>query len=137
MASPPDQSPDVKEFDSELIERGGSFGERTRTNPVAISRCSVEVADDEAAERCVTALIQFERYLRKRPDDAKFYEWANIRRKGHRFDFDIYWYDRRFFEERKEAYKVGAHALAFQRFGTTPSDFSVRHQSVPADFSHV
>jgi len=137
VASRADQSPDVEEYNSKLIERGGSFGARTRTNPVAISRCSVEVADHEAAERCVTALIQFERYLRKRPDDATFYEWANIRRRGNRFDFDIYWYDRRFFEERKEAYKVGAHALAFQRFGTTPSDFSVQHQSVPADFSRV
>lgn len=111
----------------QLVCKGYDFGLRNGIEPLAISKCEITLRSSELADECEKALLQFERILRKRPEEGIKYEWANICRSGVSFSFDIYWYDLRFFEQRKVAYRVGPHALAFQRFGATPDDFNVTH----------
>lgn len=73
-------------------------------------------------------MLQFQEVLQRRADAEIFYEWANAKSTGLTVTFDIYWYDLRYFEKRKNAFRVGAHPLVFQRFGLRPQDFLVRHE---------
>jgi hypothetical protein len=113
---------------SVLIEAGGHFRKRTASRIVAISKCSLLLRAERFVVPCEEALVQFERILRRRHDKEVMYEWANIRRCGLRVTFEVNWYDLQFFHARKAAYRVGPHALAFQRFGATHDDFRIVHR---------
>lgn len=112
-----------------LIEIGGHFGRATGMEPVALSKCSFVVPDEIRAEHCISALLQFEKHLRKRDVGSTRYEWANIVRKGLQFELDIFWYDQDYYADRRQAFLVGAHPLALERFGCRPSDLAVVHYS--------
>ena len=112
---------------AKLVEIGGHFGRRTGRVPVAFSRCSFTLPHFDLIPACAEALLQFELYLRKRSDSATYYEWANLHHVGVDFSLDILWYDLDYFADRKDAYLVGAHPLAFARFGCRPSDMTVVH----------
>ena len=113
------------------IASGGDFSKRTNATPVVISRCTLRLRSDAHISECEKALIQFERILRQRSDDEIAYEWANVCRDGLVISFDIYWYNERFFLERKEAYRTGAHPFVFQRFGAVADDFCITHELAP------
>lgn len=113
-----------------LLEIGGHFGRENGRSIVALSKCSFSVETVASAERCKISLLEFEQHLRKRPAAATLYEWANIVQDELSFEFDVQWYDHAYFEERKNAYLVGAHHLALQRFGLVPSDLHVEHRPV-------
>lgn len=113
--------------EAKLIEIGGHFGRATGIEPVALSKCTFVVADEIRAGHCISALLQFERYLRKRDESSTPYEWANIVHKGLQFELDVLWYDRDFYADRREAFLVGAHPFALERFGCRPADLTVIH----------
>ena len=113
-----------------LILKGGDFADRTSARPCVISRCELRLKSEEMITECEKSFIQFEEILRRRLDSEIKYEWANVYRAGLVVTFDVNWYDRRFFEERKDAYKVGPHPFAFQRFGAVAEDFEIHHESV-------
>jgi hypothetical protein len=101
---------------------------RTGAPLAAVSKCSVLLRSPDFVEPCEKALIQFEKILRERPDREIKYEWANVYRRGLKVTFEVNWYDVQFFEDRKNAYRVGPHAFAFQRFGAVADDFTLRHK---------
>lgn len=113
-----------------LIVSGNDYGKRNSISPIVISKCKFELKSPEFIGACEKAFIQFERILRDRPDEEIKYEWANVYRNNLMVTFDVFWYDKRFFENRKEAYRVGPHAFAFQRFGAVVDDFQIVHYIV-------
>jgi hypothetical protein len=113
-----------------LIVRGGDFRRRTGASIVVVTRCILQLRSTTFVDPCEKAFIQFEKILRDRKDHEIKYEWENIYRQGIRVTFNVNWYDQIFFEDRKNAYLVGPHAFAFQRFGAVADDFKVRHQVV-------
>lgn len=110
-----------------LIVAGGDFRARTGAKLVAVTKCSLKLRSVEFIEACETAFIEFEQILREREDNEIKYEWENIYRKGLLLTFDVNWYDIEFFQDRKNAYRVGPHAFVFQRFGAVADDFVLRH----------
>lgn len=103
------------------------FHRRTQTKPVAVSRCEFLIPKASFLPELKSAIVQFEEILRRRDDAAIKYEWADIRVNNLRVTFFINWYDTPFFEERKEAYLVGAHPFVFQRFGVQPRQIKISH----------
>ena len=110
-----------------MMDIGGHFARRTGAVPVIVSHCFLRLGTDADVERCRKALIEFDRVLRRRPDSDVRYEWANVKLSNRRLSMDIYWYNSDFFERRKAAYRVGAHPLAFQRFGAGVDEFEIEH----------
>lgn len=114
-----------------LVVLGGDFRLRTGATLVAVSKCALLLKSTNFIEPCERAFIEFEEILRERPDEEIKYEWENVYRRDLRVTFDVNWYDREFFEDRKNAYRVGPHAFAFQRFGAVADDFVLRHRTLP------
>jgi hypothetical protein len=121
----------MSKVERDLIVSGYDFGTRNSRKPVVVSKCSFVLKSTDYIPACEEALIQFERILRERPDNEIKYEWANVCRCHLTITFDVYWYDKEFFEKRKNAYRVGPHAFAFQRFGATADDFLIVHELRP------
>jgi hypothetical protein len=113
-----------------LIVAGGDYAARTGRQPTVISRCKFTLRGAEYIDACHVAFVQFERILRKRDDAEIRYEWSNVCRTGLVVEFDINWYDLWFFEQRRNAYRVGPHPFAFGRFGATPDDFELKHEYI-------
>lgn len=111
-----------------LVVAGADYATRKSIAPVAVSHCKFELKHPRQISPCEKAFVQFERILRQRPDAEVKYEWANVFRQGLTVTFDVNWYDMRFFEDRKNAYLVGPHAFAFQRFGAVAEDFEIIHE---------
>jgi hypothetical protein len=42
--------------------------------------------------------------------------------------FGVAWYDRAFFERRKDAFKEPAHMSYYSTFGATPDRFKMKHK---------
>ena len=118
----------MNEEGRKLIVLGNDYGRRHFAKPVVVSRCAFDLKSSEHIDACEKAFIQFERILRERTDDEVKYEWANVYRCGLTVTFDVHWYDYKFFENRKNAYRVGPHAFAFQRFGAVADDFKIVHE---------
>ena len=111
-----------------LIIKGGDFRARTGASLVAISKCSLNLRSENFIEKCEQAFVEFEEILSQRNDDDIKYEWEDVYRKGLLITFNVNWYNLEFFYDRKNAYKYGPHAFAFQRFGATAKDFKLRHK---------
>lgn len=111
-----------------LVVRGGDFRARTGARVVALSHCSLRLQSELCVEPCERAFVQFEGILRERADPEIKYEWENVYRDGLNITFTVNWYDSHFFQDRKNAYRVGPHAFVFQRFGAVAGDFEIRHQ---------
>jgi len=111
-----------------MIVRGGEFRRRTGAELVAVTKCTLQLRAARYIEPCERAFVQFEEILRERADDEIKYEWENVYREGLKVAFNVNWYELDFFEDRKGAYRVGPHPLAFQRFGSVPEDFRLRHR---------
>ena len=103
------------------------FHRRTQTKPIAVSKCEFCIPSVSFLSELKAALVQFEEILRRRDDSEIKYEWADIMLNDLTVTFSINWYDAVFFEERKEAYLVGAHPFVFQRFGVQPSQITISH----------
>jgi hypothetical protein len=113
-----------------LIVDGGDFAKRLNVKPQVITHCTFELKSYEYVGECDRLLIQFEQILRRRPDDEIFYEWASVTRSGLVVTLKLNWYDRSLFEDRKEAYRFGAHPFAFQRLGISADDLVLKHEFV-------
>jgi hypothetical protein len=112
----------------QLIVTGGDFAERTGATPVMVSHCILTLRLPKYIAECERAFLQFERLLRNRRDEDIKYEWINVFRHGLKVYFEINWYDYGFFQDRKEAYRVGPHPFVFQRFGAVDEDFQIDHR---------
>jgi hypothetical protein len=94
---------------------------------VAVTKCNLKLRSIKFIAACETAFVEFEQILRERPDSEIKYEWGNVYRRDLLVTFDVNWYDIEFFQDRKNAYRVGPHAFVFQRFGAVADDFVLRH----------
>ncbi len=69
--------------------------------------------------------------MSKRPDGRRFYDWQRAHQEGLTIHFGVAWYDRAFFEERKDAFKSQTHSAIFSQFNASADQFTVAHHIVP------
>ncbi|HEV7333916.1 MAG TPA: hypothetical protein VGN63_22975 [Flavisolibacter sp.] len=94
---------------------------------VACSNCEITFANESDLLACIEALKQSDEQMRQRPQEQVLYNWKRTYRVGMKLLFGVVWYDREFFERRKEAYKSNLHVSIFERFGIVPENFKIEH----------
>lgn len=97
---------------------------------VAQTQCEITFDDESNLQKCIKALIESDVALRERPDAAVLWNWQESYRQGMTISFGVAWYDKTFFESRKDAYTNANHAEYFKRFGATPKNFKVSHKLI-------
>jgi hypothetical protein len=129
----------VPELDDEtiaLLERGrrervmilaGTEAGKGR-RPYAQTEVTIHFDDESKLRTCVRMLRWSDERLRlQHLDKLLDWEWNKTFREGMTIFFGVNWYDRAFFEQRKDAFKEPTHASYYAVFGATPDGLEMRH----------
>ena len=95
---------------------------------VARTKCEITFDDEQNLLTCVQALKESDEQMKQRPDSQVLYNWDKVFREGMSIIFGVVWYDRDFFEKRKDAYTSGQHASIFDRFDVKAENFKIEHE---------
>jgi hypothetical protein len=95
---------------------------------IARTKCEITFDNEEELQKCVDALRASDEELRKRPESLRAWEWTITYREGMTIHFGVNWYNRDFFEQRKDALRSDRHVEMFKAFGATPDGFKVVHE---------
>jgi hypothetical protein len=131
----------VGQFDSELNEliargktqrvmllAGTESPQRHGHRPYAQTRVEIDFTDESNLRECVRQLRWSDERLRARPEQLLLWSWNLTFRDGMTISFGVNWYDKAFFERRKEAFKEPGHTKFYKLFGATADDFRVTHE---------
>jgi len=66
--------------------------------------------------------------LRARPEQMILWDWQRSFREGMSIYFGVAWYDKEFFERRKDVFEEPSHVAYYSMFGATPDRFKMEHQ---------
>ena len=102
--------------------------ERITKIPVAQTICEISFDNEEALKACVEALRESDERLRQQPLNEVLYNWNAVYRQDMTIKFGVLWYDRAFFEKRKDAYKSDQHISVFDKFGVAPTNLIIEHE---------
>jgi hypothetical protein len=95
--------------------------------PYAHTRVSITFTDEQPLRECVRMLRWSDERLRALPEQLILWSWDRTFREGMTISFGVNWYDRPFFERRRDAFLEPRHAEYYRSFGARPEDFSVQH----------
>ncbi|MFF5705244.1 hypothetical protein ACFY7H_22495 [Streptomyces sp. NPDC012794] len=115
----------------ELVLLGDSApGRRGERTIVAQSHCEIDLASDEALERCVQALRASDERLAEQADGP--YDWQRtwVERNGQaggKVIFDVAWYDEEFFQEKKDTFLAPEHLAMYAHIGAGEGAVRVTH----------
>lgn len=130
--------PDLDPVLSELLDRGrhervlilsGTEGGHGR-KPYAVTKIEIKFDQERDLRNCVRLLRWSDDRLRARPDQLVLWDWERSYREGDAIFFGVTWYDKSFFERRKDAFKEPGHAAYYSMFGATPDSFKMTHTIV-------
>jgi len=133
-----DLIPEIDEVLDQLLERGKK--ERVmilagtespgRKNRKPYARTKVEIAFDNEADlrRCVRLLRWSDDRLRARLEQLLLWEWESSFRDKMVIYFAVSWFDRAFFDARKNAFAEPQHASYYSQFGAKAKDFKIEHE---------
>ncbi|HEX7859112.1 MAG TPA: hypothetical protein VF773_02165 [Verrucomicrobiae bacterium] len=120
-----------------LLERGktkrtkildpAEHPDNARRKPYAVTKVSIKFDDERSLRKCVRLLRWSDERLRARPDQLVMWEWNITHREGMSIYFGVAWYDREFFEKRKNAFMEPSHTGYFSMFGAKAEDFKMEH----------
>src|SRR5687768_16306694 len=82
----------------------------------AITQVSIDFEDEDKLRQCVRMLRWSDDRLRARPEQMLLWEWNRSFRDGMTIQFGVAWYDREFFERRKDAFKEAGHIAYYAQF---------------------
>jgi hypothetical protein len=95
--------------------------------PYAHTRVRITFKSEEALRECVRLLRWSDERLRALPEQLMLWSWDRSFREGMAISFGVNWYDRNFFERRRDAFTEPKHAAYYRRFGAVPEDFDIKH----------
>ena len=96
--------------------------------PYAITKVEISFDNEHDLRQCVRLLRWSDDRLRARPEQLIMWNWAETFREGMNISFGVDWYDRKFFETRKDAFKEPEHAIYYAAFGAKSDDFKMSHE---------
>src|ERR1700685_940951 len=85
--------------------------------PYAITKIEINFDNERDLRNCVRMLRWSDERLRARPDQMILWDWNKSFREGMNIYFGVAWYDRAFFERRKDAFKEPNHLGYYAMFG--------------------
>jgi hypothetical protein len=125
----------------QLLDRGkservmilaGTEGGKGR-KPYAITKIEIEFNNETDLRNCVRMLRWSDERLRARPEQMILWDWQQSFREGMKIHFGVAWYDREFFDRRKDAFKEPTHIGYYTMFGATPERFKMHHEIIEFD----
>lgn len=133
-----DLIPEIDDVLSELLDRGktkrvmilaGTESPDNRTRkPYAVTKVEIKFDNEHDLRTCVRLLRWSDDRLRARPEQLLRWEWERSFREDMSIYFGVSWYDKEFFELRKDAFTEPQHANYYAYFGAKPKDFKIRHE---------
>lgn len=96
--------------------------------PYARTSVDIEFETEEDLRECVKLLRWSDERLRARPEIAILWDWNRTFREGMTISFGVNWYDRDFYERRKDAFKEANHVRFYAMFGASIDSLHMRHE---------
>ncbi|MFF2267386.1 hypothetical protein ACFVTZ_03920 [Cellulosimicrobium cellulans] len=136
---------DKADFDLDfltLLERGktervqlldGTESPGQKRQPYARTYVDIDFDDENDLRECVKLLRWSDERLRARPEQMLAWEWTVTYRDGMRISFGVNWYDRAFYEERKDAFREPGHTRFYKMFGASVDSLKMRHEVLDAE----
>lgn len=102
---------------------------------VARSECSYYCPDEATARRCISALEESDKRLRERPEELMLWDWQatyfeaeqDNPNGGGTVILGVAWYDREFFDDRRDAWFGRMHQRIYQDLGIPLENITVEH----------
>ncbi|WP_343703593.1 hypothetical protein [Chitinophaga sp.] len=100
---------------------------------VAVTEVEIKLTDENSLNICIRELEESDRRIRERSGGGGW-DWRKVLVKDFDVRFGVAWYDRGFFESRKEAWANPEHAKIYEKFGAGIENFKVNHQLVEESY---
>lgn len=102
---------------------------------IARSECTYYCPDAATAERCIEALRASDERLRSRPEQLMLWSWDSTYWEaemsnpngGGTVMLGVMWYDREFFDDRRDAWFGVMHQRVYKDIGIPMEDINVTH----------
>jgi hypothetical protein len=132
-----DLLPDIDSGLDAILERGrservqilqGTEGADPAPRTVyARTQIQITFSNERDLRQCVRLLRWSDDRLRARPDQRILWDWTSSFREGMTIFFGVNWYNREFFEARKNTFNNPEHRGYYAKFGAKPEDFIMNH----------
>jgi hypothetical protein len=101
----------------------------------AWSHCTYYCRDAKTVEACVEAIRDSDERLRSRPEEMMLWDWQSTyfqadpdsEEGGGTIILGVAWYDRSFYNERRDAGLGYMHKRIYERIGLLPYDIKIEH----------
>ncbi|MFD7578941.1 hypothetical protein [Kitasatospora sp. NPDC059817] len=108
---------------------------RADKTPIAKSDCTYYCPDAATAERCIQSLRESDERLRNRPEELMLWDWQctyfeaepGNPNGGGTVLLGVAWYDRAFFDDRRDAWFGAMHQRIYKDLGIPLEDITVTH----------
>jgi len=97
----------------------------------ALSKVEIRLQSKKDLAVCIAHLEESDR--RFAMINSNPWDWTRAMFKELTVRFGVEWYDKDFFEQRKEAYLSAEHVSMYSQFGATVNDFTVEHYLTDED----
>ncbi len=107
---------------------GSESPENKGRRPHAITLVEIEFDNEDDLRKCVRLLRWSDERLKLRPDEHIRWDWSSSMRDKMKIKFGVNWYDKAFFEQRKDAFRNAEHRSYYANFGASPDRFKMEHR---------
>lgn len=97
----------------------------------ALSKVEIQLHSEKELAVCIAHLEESDR--RFAMINSNPWDWTKAMYRQLAVRFGVEWYDKDFFERRKEAYLSPEHVSLYSQFGATVNDFIVEHYLTDKD----
>jgi hypothetical protein len=111
-----------------MILSGTETPSNAQRKPYAVTKVRIDFESESYLRRCVQLLRWSDERLRARPDQLILWDWQRTYRDGMTIHFGVSWYDKEFFEHRKDAFTEPGHTTYYAAFGASAKDFQMEHE---------
>lgn len=115
----------LKASDIEVVSAGQEISNLGKRRPVAISKVAITFDAVANLKSCVSAIQASDVALALKADSM--YTWTLVTVVGNTVFFGVAWYDKPFFDAKRDVFTNNQHSKLFETFGTKASDFQVQH----------
>jgi hypothetical protein len=91
---------------------------------------SPSFSNTEELQACIRTLPEFINELQANSTKMNKWLWESVWRRGNDIIFNINWYEKDFFDERKNVFKNTNHIGYFRRLGINPEQLYVKHEAI-------
>jgi hypothetical protein len=116
-----------------LVGEDRDVARRGEKRLIAVSRCRFDCDDDERLDRCVAAIRRSDEHLRNRPEEMMLWDWQSTYVEVNPDDgtscvlLGVAWYDKGFYDAKRDAYMDGLHARLYDAIGIQLDSITVSH----------